>query len=108
MSLLNGLLDPHTHQPRNRLFWVIVGGVIVAQLIALWMLCNHQVSQAEVRQAQLRSQQVAMAECLRDVPGSNRASCNGRIARDNRVPVQLDRIAVSTTQAGTVPVVYTR
>jgi hypothetical protein len=62
--MLSGLLDPAVRMPHARRFWLVFGGLIMAQLVALWVLCSHQVRVAEARQNQRTVQQLALADCL--------------------------------------------
>jgi hypothetical protein len=79
MSILAGVIDPATQQPRSRTFWMVLGALAVGQLVALWLLCSHQVRVAEARQNETTVQQMAMADCLQYIPGSTIASCARRI-----------------------------
>lgn len=91
--MLSGLLDPATRMPHARRFWLVFGGLILAQLVALWVLCSHQVRIAEARQNERTVQQLALADCLQYIPGATIASCTSRIA-------QMHRPAVAPAQAG--------
>ena len=53
-----------TYSPREMLLWAFLGTVVVAQLLIFWMLCNQQVRKAEMRDASVRGQRVALADCL--------------------------------------------
>lgn len=64
---------------RDKLLWTLLGALALAQLIALWMLCTHQVRQAEVRQTALQVQQVAIADCLAHIPGATLSACAARL-----------------------------
>ena len=79
--MLSGLLEPAAQMPRSQKFWMVSGGLIVAQLLAFWVLCSHQVRIAEARQAQQTVQQLALADCLQYIPGATIATCNSRIAQ---------------------------
>ena len=73
---------PHDEQQplaQNRLFWTMVGALVVLQLIAFWMVCSHQVRQAEVRDNAVVVQQMALSDCLQYIPGSTIASCSSQI-----------------------------
>jgi hypothetical protein len=108
MSILTGLLDPETKMPRHRTFWWVLGGVILAQLVALGMLCRHQVAVAQTRHAEQHMHRVALADCLQHIPGATLSACNGRVPRDDREPVYLHREATIVTASATVPVIYAR
>jgi hypothetical protein len=79
--MLSGLIDPATRMPHAGRFWLVFGGLIVAQLLALWGLCSHQVRKAEARQTERTVQQLALADCLQYIPGATIATCNSRIAQ---------------------------
>ncbi len=71
------------------------------------MLCSHQVRKAEVRDATLQVQRVAVADCLRYIPRATLNSCatrvdpNSRLDSDNAMaasdkqPMPADRSTVS-------------
>ena len=75
MSILSQAIDPVTHQPRSRMFWVVLGALAAGQLFAFWLLCSHQVRRAEARQNEMTVQQMALSDCLQYIPGSTIASC---------------------------------
>ena len=124
MPLMSGLLDPATQMPRNRLFWVVLGGLALAQIVALWLLCSHQVRLAEARQTEIHVQQLALADCLQYIPGATIATCNSRIGRDSILQARDDSAAAAATRSmgagaaspapapaargGTFPVNYSR
>ena len=64
--------------PQGKLFWPVLAALAAGQLLAFWMLCSHQVRKAEVRDATLQVQRVAVADCLRYIP---RATLNGCLTR---------------------------
>ncbi|HVE53264.1 MAG TPA: hypothetical protein VNB23_07740 [Ramlibacter sp.] len=102
MSILAAVIDPHTQEPRNRMFWVLLGALVMGQLFALWLLCSHQVRKAEARNNEVMVHQMALSDCLQYIPGSTIASCSQRIAPD----LQGTQTARSTV-AGAVPVSFT-
>lgn len=76
----------HRHPPekfaaakRNKLLWPVLVTLAAAQLLAFWMLCSHQVRKAEVRDATLQVQRVAVADCLRYIPRATLNSCASRV-----------------------------
>jgi hypothetical protein len=99
--LMSGLLDPQTQMPRTRLFWAVLGAMIFAQLVALWLLCSHQVRKAEARQTEVTVHQLALADCLQYVPGATIATCTSRIA------AATPQIG-GATSGGVMPVGYSR
>ena len=78
--MLHDQMGPDPQAPRSAGFWIILGGVVVAQLIAFWVLCSQQVRKAEARSAETQMAQMALADCLQYVPGSTIASCTSRLA----------------------------
>jgi hypothetical protein len=65
--------------PRDKLFWSVLATLLAGQLLAFWMLCSHQVRKAEVRNATLQVQRVAVADCLRYIPRATLNSCASRV-----------------------------
>jgi hypothetical protein len=105
--MLSALLDPETRMPRTRMFWVVLGGVIVVQLLALWLLCSHQVRLAETRDTENQVLRMALTDCLQYIPGSTIASCT------NRVMQAADRTTAAmgagpAPTAGAMPVGFVR
>ncbi|MBE7369362.1 hypothetical protein [Ramlibacter pallidus] len=103
MSILANVIDPQTQEPRSRMFWVLLGALVVAQLFAFWLLCSHQVRKAEARNNEVMVHQMALADCLQYIPGSTIASCSRRIAPD----AQSMQAAAPSALAGAVPVSFT-
>jgi hypothetical protein len=69
---------------RDKLFWIMIGALVVAQLAAFWMLCRQQVLNAQAREAVVQVERMAMAECLRHVPRASSGNCAPRMAaREN-------------------------
>ena len=64
---------------RDKLLWPVLATLVAAQLLAFWMLCSHQVRKAEVRDATLQVQRVAVADCLRYIPRATLNSCANRV-----------------------------
>jgi hypothetical protein len=85
---------------RNRLFWTMLGALVVLQLVAFWMVCSHQVRQAEVRDNAMAVQQMALADCLQYNPGSTIASCSNQLQ-------QAKAIQPAPAVTGAMPVSYT-
>jgi hypothetical protein len=97
-AFLERFLDPETRMPRHKAFWGVVGALVAGQLVALGMLCSQQVRQAEIRHAVVREHKVAVADCLRHVPGASLVSCGGRPPRDARLP-EPDNLPVASADA---------
>lgn len=87
--MLPRLLANTANAPRVRLFWAIVGILAAAQLAALWMLCNDQVQQGQMRRAMIEVERVALADCLRHVPGATLDSCTDKAPSPDAVPNSL-------------------
>lgn len=91
--------------PRDQAFWVGATVLVLGQLVAFWMLCSQQVRKAEVRNAAMQVERVALAQCLRSVPHASLTSCAQRVApHDGRAQA----LAGAPVDAGTgaVPVNY--
>jgi hypothetical protein len=71
-SLMPARMDDST---RAKLFWAVIGALVLGQLVAIYMLCSTQVDKAQVREAQLQMQRTALAECLDLRPQSTISSC---------------------------------
>jgi hypothetical protein len=78
--MLQEWFDPETQVPRSPSFWLVMGGLVLVQVVALWSLCSDQVNRAEARVTEFRMQQTALADCLQYIPGSTVASCTQRVA----------------------------
>ena len=93
--------DPAT-QSRSRWMWMMLAGLALAQLLAFWLLCSHQVRRAEARQNETVIHQMALADCLQYIPGSTIASCT------NRTDIHAPRTQASENPAatGAVPVSF--
>ena len=80
--------DKFASNPRKWVLWTVVGVVVTALLTSFYMLCSQQVQKAQQRDAALRSQRVAIADCLQHVPRSTLNTCSTQVA-----PVQHDVLA---------------
>jgi hypothetical protein len=105
-AFLDRHFDPQTHWPRHRGVWLVLGAIVAAQLMALWMLCSQQVRKAETRNARLQVQQMALADCLRYVPGATAASCTGQLPSATPPTPNDGPVATVVTYRAT-PVSYT-
>ncbi len=91
--------------PLTRLFWAGVVMVACGLLAAFWSLCMQQVREAEIRQALVRMQQLALADCLQYMPRSTFASCAGALrAASTAVAVAEQATSAPGTGAVTVSV----
>jgi hypothetical protein len=71
--MLPPLLDNSHPSPADKWVWAVLGALVVGQIVALWLLCRQQVEKAELRQAALQAQRVALVdECA---PKNGRATC---------------------------------
>jgi hypothetical protein len=96
--------DPDTRVERNPALWWLLGALLAAQLMALWMLCNQQVRKAEARNAEVQMTQMALSDCLQYIPGSTFASCTARLGL--AAASQPATVAPGAAQRA-VPVSYT-
>jgi hypothetical protein len=84
--MLSRLLASRADVPSRRMFWGVVGALVLIQLIAFWMLCSHQVRKAQVRDATLQVQRMAISDCLQYIPHATLHGCAARVdpaARDD-------------------------
>lgn len=101
-AALHRILDPQTRLPRHKAFWIVLGAVVAAQLVALWVLCSQQVHRAQAMHAQQQEQQVALADCLRAMRGASLGNCRQRMA-PNRAPVQVEvQVATASGEPATL------
>jgi hypothetical protein len=82
--MLPHLAAKSAENSHGKLFWMLIVGLMVGQFVAFWMLCAHQVRKAEVRDATLQVERIAMADCLRYIPKATLNSCASRIASQTR------------------------
>lgn len=89
--------------PRDQAFWLGATVLVLGQLVAFWMLCSQQVRKAEVRNAAMQVERLALADCLRYVPHATLTSCAQRVA-----PLDGRALAGAPANAapGVVPVNY--
>jgi hypothetical protein len=96
--------DPHEDHPelaQNRLLRVALVALVLLQLVAFWMVCSHQVRQAEVRDTAITVQQMALSDCLQYIPRSTIASCSSQIEQTKSV-----QPAGTTAVTGAMPVSF--
>ena len=94
--------DPQTQPARSPMWWFVLAALAVAQLLAFWLLCSHQVRKAEARSTEMQVRQMALSDCLQYIPGSTIASCGNQIdtARIATHPAQ------GQAMAGAMPVSF--
>lgn len=100
-ALLANMIDPQTQQPRSRMFWLVLGGLALSQLLAFGLLCSHQVRKAEARNTEMVVQQMALSDCLQYIPGSTIASCSNQLETARSSPP-----APNPAQTGALPVSF--
>lgn len=66
--------------PHEPWFRAALLALVVGQIAAIWMLCSHQVRQAELRHEAQQIERVALSDCLQQIPQSTLRSCASRIA----------------------------
>jgi hypothetical protein len=74
------LLSKTADASRDKLFWLTASAMVFGQLVAFWMLCSDQVRTAEARDATVRVERMAVADCLRHTPQATLNSCSARLA----------------------------
>jgi hypothetical protein len=89
--MLPPLLEKTAGTPRDTWLWALIGFLVVGQMAAFWMLCQYQVRKAEVRDASLQMERLAMADCMKYIPKATMTSCAARVA------AQPDGVARPTT-----------
>ena len=82
--MLPHLLAKSADTSPGKLFWSVIVALLLGQIVAFWMLCTHQVRKAEVRDATLQVERMAMADCLRYIPKATLNSCASRVAPQSR------------------------
>jgi hypothetical protein len=82
--MLSHLIEITPEISREKLLWAVVVALVAGQLLAFWMICSHQVRQAEVRDAALQVERVAISDCLQYIPRATVTSCASRIAMPDR------------------------
>lgn len=95
--------------PRDKLLRRALLVLVAVQLLAFWMLCSHQVRKAEVRDATLQVQRVAVADCLRYIPRATLNSCAARVDPGRQPSTMAAETAPGAGRTGmstTVPVSF--
>jgi hypothetical protein len=77
--MLPPLLDRTQPSAADKWLWALLGFLVVGQVVALWMLCSQQVQKAEIREAQLRAERIALRDDC--APRNGRATCMPRTAQ---------------------------
>ena len=71
--MLPPLIDKSRPSPADKWLWAFLFVLAVGQVVALALLCQRQVDQAQLREAALRTERVAMADAC--APKNGRATC---------------------------------
>jgi hypothetical protein len=82
--MLPHLLEKRAGAPRDRFLWAVLVALALGQLVAIGMLCAHQVRKAQMRDVSLEVQRVAVADCLQYVPRATLNSCADRVDPNRR------------------------
>lgn len=91
---------------RDRVFWLAATVLVLGQLLAFWMLCSHQVRQAEARHASAQVERMAVVDCLRSVPNATLGSCTARVAPPDREAASFAAARNAAVQVVPVNYVY--
>ena len=93
---------------RGKLFWPVIVALMLGQIAAFWMLCTQQVRKAEARDATLKVERMAMADCLRYIPKATLNSCASRVASQSpdTAPVAAQGGKPAVSRAKPVSVAY--
>lgn len=67
------LLDKSHPSPADKWLWALLGVLVAGQIVAIWMLCQQQVDKAQVRDAAVRTEHLAMQDVC--APRNGRATC---------------------------------
>ena len=80
--MLPPLLDESRRSPADKWLWALLGFLVVGLLVAFWLVCQQQVQKAEVRDAAVRAQRLALRdECA---PQRGHATCLPERRQDRR------------------------
>jgi hypothetical protein len=80
--MLPPLLDEARRSPADKWLWALLGFLVVGQLVAFWLVCQQQVQKAEIRDAALRAERIALRDDC--APRDGRATCLPAPPRDRR------------------------
>jgi hypothetical protein len=92
--------------PRDKFFWGVIMTLLLAQVVALWMLCSNQVRQAELRNASMRVERTAVVDCLRTVPDATLRTCAVRVAGKAEEQQDPNILTGAAWMSNTVPVSF--
>ena len=86
--MLSRLLDKIAESPRESLFLAAVTVVIGALLASMYMVCNSQVRAAEAYHASLRTQRLAVLDCVNSDRRASYSACASQVAMTFQNPGQ--------------------
>jgi len=78
--MLSDLLNKIADAPRESLFLAGVAVVIGALLSSMYIVCSAQVQSAQARHAAVKSQQLAVLDCLDSDPRASYVACASQVA----------------------------
>jgi hypothetical protein len=88
---------PKINQTSGSNLFVIAGAlVMVCQLVAMVVVTDSQVRKAEVRDSQMQSQRLVVAQCLENVRGAALSTCTAPVYSDNQQATLLSQMDDST------------
>jgi hypothetical protein len=71
--------------PRDRAMWLVFAGVVASQLLAFFVVCDHQVRRAETRHSQLQVSAAQGCSTRATVPAALR--CGSQTADASATPM---------------------
>lgn len=74
------MIDTRADTTKGKLFWAVITALVLMQIVAFWMLCSQQVAKAQVRDATLKVERTALADCLQYSPNATLSGCVSRVA----------------------------
>ena len=80
------------HTARHNLFVIAAALVMVCQLVAMVVVADGQVKKAEVRESQMQSQRLVVAQCLENTKGAALSSCTAPVYSDNRQDSSMSQV----------------
>lgn len=86
--MLSHLLDKIAESPRESIFLVAVSALIGALLVSMYMVCSSQVRSAEAYHASLRTQRLAVMDCVNSDRRASYTACASQVAMTFQTPGQ--------------------
>ena len=88
---------PKIEQTSRGNFFLIAGVLVLAcQLLAMVVVAEGQVKKAELRESQLQSERMVVAQCIENVKGAALSTCSARGSFDDRQATSLSQMDDST------------